>query len=418
MKKQKLFIILFWILSIILTSIWSYENNDKLEIIKSYFLKKKAPKIEANTKDIFVKVANSFSVKISKVITLSEKTAFVIFDKNVPDFDESSIKIYTQNGYLINQFQAEKLNLPNSFTLKRNGGVKTVFFHNNKAYALVSSSKKDCLYASIVALEFGKEVYKSRCIPGIQEIIDFNGLGSANIHLKNKIYLSLGTPEQHSTEISYLAQDENSIFGKIVEIDKSDLDDINSNKEDKLKLKIFTKGHRTPQGLTRINDVIFNVEHGPRGGDELNKIIEGKNYGWPLVSYGTRYNYDNDAKSFLINHEKSNFEEPLYAFVPSVGISSLNVCPKVLLNYYKKPCLIGLTLSGNQAVPGHSILIFLLDKNFNKVHSIEKIYIRDGHRLRHFVTNSKNELYEDKNGHIYISMDKKGIYRINFFDFR
>ena len=196
------------------------------------------------------------------------------------------------------------------------------------------------------------------------------------------------------------------------------LDNIKSKQENNLKLKIFTKGHRTPQGLTRINDVIFNTEHGPRGGDELNKVIKGKNYGWPLVSYGTRYNYDNEAKSFLINHETNNFEEPLYAFVPSVGISSLNVCPKVLTNYYKKPCLIALSLSGNVAMPGHSMIVFLLDKNFNKVHSIEKIYLRDGYRLRHFVTNSKNELYEDENGHIYISMDQRGIYRINFFDFR
>ena len=371
-----------------------------------------------NTKDIFVKVANSFSVKVSKIITLSEKTAFVMFDNNIPDFDESSIKIYTQSGYLVNQLKSEKLNLPNSFTLKRNGGVKTVFVHNNKAYALVSSSNKDCLYASIITLENGKEVFKSKCLPGIEKIVDFNGLGSANIHLNNKIYLSLGTPEQHSTKISYLAQDENSIFGKIVEIDKSDLDNIKPNQENNLKLKIFTKGHRTPQGLTRINDTIFNTEHGPRGGDELNKVIKGKNYGWPLVSYGTRYNYDNDAKSFLINHETNNFEEPLYAFVPSVGISSLNVCPKVLTNYYKKPCLIALSLYGNSLRPGRSILIYLLNEKMNQAHSIEKIYLRDHLKARHFVTNSKNELYEDKDGNIYVSADKKGIYKLSFVKFR
>ena len=48
----------------------------------------------------------------------------------------------------------------------------------------------------------------------------------------------------------------------------------------------------------------------------------------------------------------------------------------------------------------------------NQVHSIEKIYLRDHLKLRHFVTNSKNELYEDKDGSIYISADKQGIYKV------
>ena len=54
----------------------------------------------------------------------------------------------------------------------------------------------------------------------------------------------------------------------------------------------------------------------------------------------------------------------------------------------------------------------------NKVHSIEKIFLRNDLKLRHFVTNSRNELYEDENGSIYISADKKGIYKISFIEFR
>jgi len=60
----------------------------------------------------------------------------------------------------------------------------------------------------------------------------------------------------------------------------------------------------------------------------------------------------------------------------------------------------------------------------DKVHSVETIYMRDdlessvvGHKLRHFVTNSKNELYEDENGNIYVSVDKKGIYKLSFINF-
>ena len=208
------------------------------------------------------------------------------------------------------------------------------------------------------------------------------------------------------------------MFGKIIEINKTDLDEIIAKQKSNLNIKIFTSGHRNPQGFTKIKDSFFSVEHGPLGGDELNKIIKNKNYGWPAVSYGTQYAYDEKGKAYDINHEKNQFEEPLFALVPSVGISALNTCPSKLKNYYKKPCLLALSLYGNSLRRGRSILIYLLNEKMDKVHSIEKIFLRDHLKLRHFVTNSKNELFEDKNGNIYISADKQGIYKLSFIEFR
>ena len=79
-----------------------------------------------------------------------------------------------------------------------------------------------------------------------------------------------------------------------------------------------------------------------------------------------------------------------------------------------------LSLHGNKLRPGKSIIIFLLNENMDKVQSVEKIYFGklDNLKFRHFVTNSKNELYEDDKGSIYISADQKGIYKITFKDFR
>ena len=181
----------------------------------------------------------------------------------------------------------------------------------------------------------------------------------------------------------------------------------------------FFQRHRVPQGLTILNNKVFNVEHGPKGGDELNQVKKNKNYGWPLVSYGTNYLEDNggDGKSIKINHEDEGYEKPLFAFVPSVGISALNNCPQVLKNYYKKPCLIALSLYGNNLRKGHSLIIFLLNENLDKVQSIEKILLNNL-ILRHFVTDKKNIIYEDEEGAIYISTDKNGIYKIEFTDFR
>ena len=82
---------------------------------------------------------------------------------------------------------------------------------------------------------------------------------------------------------------------------------------------------------------IFSLEHGPQGGDELNKILKGKNYGWPVVSYGTKYNY---GKSYSTDHSKSNFQTPLYFFNPAIAPSALKKCPINLSDYYKNSILL------------------------------------------------------------------------------
>ena len=413
---KKILFILSWLISLIIISVYVSENPERIEIIKSYFVKDKTPTLKTQEGDIQRSPGNSFIVEFSKVISLSEKTAFILHDDNALDFDEASLKIYTQNGYVMSNLKTQKLNLPKAFTTAKNGGVKTIFIYNNNEFALISSLKENCFYASIVSLNDGKELFKTKCLP--RKYLDYNGLGSSHVHNNNKIFLSIGTPEQRSSEIRILAQDDNSMFGKILEIEKTNLDKIIVKQENNLNLEIYTSGHRNPQGLTKINDSIFSVEHGPRGGDELNKIIKDKNYGWPTVSYGTQYVYDEDGKAYEISHEKNQFEEPLFALVPSVGISALNTCPSKLKNYYKKPCLLALSLSGNKTRPGKSILIFLLNEKMDQVHSIEKIYLRENLRLRHFITNSKNELYEDKDGNIYVSADKVGIYKMSFVGFR
>ena len=418
MTKKFLIIFALWLLSILFTAIWTFENPEKIEKIKSHFKKKQTVQVEVDEGEGQKFIANSFSVEVKKVLDFNDKTAFVSYNEFADVFDKKKLEIYTQTGTLIQNLKSKKINFPKHFTLQRNGGVKTIISFNEKKIALISSSEKNCFFASLFLINDQKELFRSNCLPEVAKNNDFNGLGSSNVHLGDKILFSLGTPEKHASKNSTLAQLDNSKFGKILEIDKNNLNNsINSDSE--LQIETFSKGHRVPQGLTILRDSIFNVEHGPKGGDELNKVIKGKNYGWPNVSYGTNYLKDNggDGSSFKINHEKNNFEEPLFAFVPSVGISSLNNCPKVLKQYYKKDCLMALSLYGNNLRKGHSIIIFLLNENLNKVESIEKIQLGNL-ILRHFVTNDKNVLYEDKNGDIYLSADKQGIFRLSFNNFR
>ena len=413
---KKLLIVLVWLLSLILTTIYFNENPEFVEKVKNYFKGNKNLVLGSQEGEILRSPGNSFMIEFSEIISFSEKTAFIIHDQKLLNFNKDNLRIYFQNGDFFNNTKLEKITLPSNFTTTKNGGIKTIFIYKDKQFALISSLNKGCYYASIVFIEKNKEIFNSNCLP--KKKIDYNGLGSSHIHHDGKIFLSIGAPEQSSSEIRKLAQDTNSFFGKIIEIDKDDLNKIISGEKLKINVKIYTSGHRNPQGLTKIDDFIFSVEHGPKGGDELNKIIKGKNYGWPEVSYGTQYYYDENGKSYKVNHEQNQFEEPLFALVPSVGISGINICPSKLRNYYKKPCLLALSLYGNSLRPGRSIIIYLLNEKMNKIHSIEKILLRDDLKLRHFVTNEKNVLYEDKEGNIYISADKKGIYKLAFTNFR
>ena len=416
MSLKKILIVLIWLFSIIFSIIWTYENPEKIEKIKSNFKKEQSlevSEVEENSKNI---LANSFNLEVKKMLSIQGKTAFIINDKN--KFDAKNLEIYMQTGNLIKNLQAKKLNLPKHFTLQRNGGVKTIISFEGKRLALMSSSENDCFFASLILIETKQELFRTKCLPELAKNNDFNGLGSSNIHLENKILFSLGTPEKHASKNSSLAQNNDSKFGKILEIDKQELKEAINNKT-KLNISIYSQGHRVPQGLATLNGKIFNVEHGPKGGDELNLVTKGKNYGWPNVSYGTNYLKDNggDGVSYKINHKKNGFEEPLFAFVPSVGISSLNTCPQILNNYYKKPCLLALSLYGNNLRKGYSVIIFLLNDKLDKVNSIEKISLGDL-VLRHFITDEQNRLFEDEKGNIYVSADKKGIYRISFKNFR
>jgi len=418
MKKINFLIFTVWFLSIIMSILWTFENPEKIEKVKSYFKKKNITEAKISNEPLKEVTANSFNVNFNKVLEINDKTAFVIH-KNGKKFNTQDLEIYTQSGTFIKNLKSKRIKLPDHFTLQRNGGIKTIISHKGKRIALISSSEKDCFFASLVLLENNQELFRTKCLPEVAKNNDFNGLGSSNVHYQNSILFSLGTPEKHASKNSLLAQKDNSNFGKILEIKKSDLEKKITGSNANLNINVFSKGHRVPQGLTILNGEIFNVEHGPKGGDELNKVKRGQNYGWPEVSYGTNYLKDGggDGVSFKVNHEKNGFVEPLFAFLPSVGISNLNNCPNALKNYYKKNCLIGLSLYGNNLRKGHSIIIFLLNEKLNKVDSIEKISLGNL-VLRHFVTDENNLIFEDENENIYISADKKGIYKISFSKFR
>lgn len=114
---------------------------------------------------------------------------------------------------------------------------------------------------------------------------------------------------------------------------------------------VWSFGHRNPQGLTfDLNGRLFDTEHGPRGGDELNIIMKGRNYGWPIISFGINYNgaplvtpwSDTAGKAA----EGKNFVMPIHRWLPSIAVCGLDVVRSDQYPNWKGDLLAG-GLAGN-----------------------------------------------------------------------
>ena len=103
--------------------------------------------------------------------------------------------------------------------------------------------------------------------------------------------------------------------------------------------RVWSYGHRNPQGLyvDPVTDAVFSVEHGPRGGDELNLIEKGANYGWPLATHGLDYT----------GGRISPFEtypgvtEPLTYWTPSIGIGGVAIYHGAMFREWEGDALVG-----------------------------------------------------------------------------
>jgi hypothetical protein len=194
---------------------------------------------------------------------------------------------------------------------------------------------------------------------------------------ESNILITLGDFYADGVNGPILSQKLDNDYGKIVQL--------NINTKQK---KFFSVGHRNPQGLfVNKNKEIFSTEHGPEGGDELNLILENKNYGWPYETFGTDYNskiWPLTKKNRIID----NYEKPLFSWGPGLGISNLIVYGSNYFFEWEDNILV-------TSLIGNKIIRLVYDKENNKIGYIE--YIKLNHRIR--------DIIELKNGRIAILTD-------------
>ena len=216
---------------------------------------------------------------------------------------------------------------------------------------------------------------------------------------KENIYITVGDRFNYTTasEIGdpYLSDPQklNNHLGKIIrlKLDGSIPEDNPFLAEENAYPEVFTLGHRNPQGIAYnlATNQLFIADHGPQGGDEINELFSGRNYGWPVITYGKDYN---DQKVGL-GTAQNGMEQPLHYWDPSVAPSSL------------------LIYSGNKysAKDGELFVTSLKNKTLFKVSLVEKkitvneFYKNEFGRIRNIEISPGGVLYlitDDNNGSI------------------
>ncbi|RNC89627.1 MAG: PQQ-dependent sugar dehydrogenase [Allomuricauda sp.] len=158
------------------------------------------------------------------------------------------------------------------------------------------------------------------------------------------------------------------------------------------KKAIFSYGHRNPQGLTLHPETgkLWEHEHGPRGGDEINIVEKGKNYGWPVITYGINYG----GTKITDETSRPGMEQPLYQWTPSIAPSGMT-----FVSSDKYPDWKGNLLVGSLAFQ----YLERLELKNNKVVHREKLLDGMG-RVRN--------VRQGPDGYIYVGIEGKGIYRL------
>lgn len=166
------------------------------------------------------------------------------------------------------------------------------------------------------------------------------------------LYISLGDRGERDT-----AQNGKTHAGSIIRLHANgDIPESNPFvKNDDVLNEIYSLGHRNVQGMTYDSktDTLWTHEHGPQGGDELNEVIAGKNYGWPIITYGVNYGIGTKIGE---GEEKAGFEQPATFWDPSIAPSGLALVNSdkypewngdLLVGALKFQLLARLTLEGN-----------------------------------------------------------------------
>ncbi len=237
---------------------------------------------------------------------------------------------------------------------KGQGGLEGIVLHpnfENNKYLYLAFSETDSDNSKLNTLRVIRGKLEGLSLTDVETIFKASpSRRTANHYGAKMVFLKDGTLLITSGDgFSYreMAQELDNHFGKVIRVneDGSIPEDNPFVSTPGAKPEIWSYGHRNQQGIVVNSDgsVVYEHEHGPRGGDELNIIEKGKNYGWPAITYGIDYS------GALISpfKQKEGMEQPIKYWVPSIAPSGMTFYDGDLFPKWKGSLFISALVPGD-----------------------------------------------------------------------
>lgn len=226
---------------------------------------------------------------------------------------------------------------------------------------------------------------------------------NGNLHYGGRIlfdrtgHLIISTGERSDLATRPQAQQLNSSLGKLIRITKEGQAATGNplTGQSGARPELYSYGHRNPQGLALhpVTNDLWQGEHGPRGGDEINRIQPGANYGWPTITYGIEYSGQTIGGGI---QQQQGMEQPVYYWDPVVSPSGMTFYTGNRIAEWQNNLFIG-SLSGK-----HIVRLAITD---NRVVGEERLLADEGQRFR--------DITQGTDGALYAITDEGRLYRID-----
>jgi glucose/arabinose dehydrogenase len=277
--------------------------------------------------------------------------------------------------------------------------IDPAFSTNRMVYWAYSGIVGD---SNLTAVAKGKLAADEKTIENVTVIYRATPASKSHNHFGGRILfdttgnLVFSTGERADLETRPQAQYLNSSLGKIIRItpDGKAAPGNPFAGIDSARPELYSYGHRNVQGLAfhPTTGDLWEVEFGPMGGDELNRIVPGKNYGWPTITYGLEYSGKKVGEGI---QQKDGLEQPVYYWDPVISPSGITFYNSDSIPEWKE----NLFISGLSSMQITRLVI-----KHNKVVGEERLLTDEKQRFRAVI--------EGKDGALYAVTDDGHLYRI------
>lgn len=351
-----------------------------LVLTEAAFAKSSSPNAEEIIKGYNV-IWSMAQVDSDKILFSTKKGQFHLLNINSKKVDlvKSDLKIF-------NQGQGGLLDVKVHPNFKKNQKVYFTYSCEKLQSQNTTCLGTGLLDLSKLALTDLKEIFSVK--PSVDSSLHFGSRLAWDS--KNNLYMTTG--DRYIKKDS--AQSLETHLGKILRLDENGKAALENPFIDNKSAKpeIYSLGHRNMQGLfyDTKTDSLWEHEHGAKGGDEINKVQAGKNYGWPIITHGVDYNGDKIG----IGKEKVGLEQPVHTYVPSIAPSGLIVYSGKKFKQWQ----------------GHLFIGALAGEHINQIEI--KTPIKE---TRHFTNLGERirDIIEISTGDIYFSTDSGKIFKFN-----